>query len=540
VSKPQSLPLNGSSCLRFLATVLPLVVLVLVGILSLTQTKVAGDFGIASDQVHYDMAVADTIRNFKAYGVNPRIAASAEQHMLWQVAVAGVGLFVGNITKAAQIASLLFGLLLVWQSVRVARLLFPFAPFQLTAGIAVAGSLFVQTQLVSAGPGLAAATLLLAGIATYLKGLDAKGETAVLHARSAMFIGLAAMIRPELAFAWLGLVVHAMLRSFEQKSRFSPVHVVLQAGVGLAIIAIAFWPMVNQNKKAMDVAWPIEMDATALHLGSEVALTPVDRLASGVYRVLDGLPFTQGLAGIVLLVIFVLGLLFVVMNLSRRPQAKNSLALLFASIGVMVGTFVLGNAFGGTSGLAVAGLSPVLILFAVFGFILFGLGLSKRENGSASSGSILLWGVAPMFIVISGVIQTSIQLKEHRKTTAMVNQAQGAWSVWSKDHSNLGQLRIATDRPGWFGHRTDHSVELALGSNASRNALASLDMDSGKVDMSSFRKAMRLHRPDALVLFSQGAAEFASQIERAPIASRRKMVSLEGKNAPQVVLFDWR
>ena len=540
------IPLRPASFHRVVSRLAPMLLLVLLALIGMNKMVDAkSGYIVPSDQVAYDLSVADHLRTQHAYGLNDQLPVAMAQNSLWNLLVSVTGKFVNDLTAAANLLNLLLGLCLILLTVRLAELVFPFFPFTLTCGIVVASCLFVQSHMVLAGPGLLAACLLVAATHHFIRGIT--GDIEVLSLRSSMFVGLAAMICPEYAAVWILFFVTALVFSLGARARFAPTHVLLQGGAGLCVVLLALWPLVNHNAKNLGVVWPIAMQQGYLNFsepraGSRGIEQVIDdghqstTEAGGMERVFAEHPLLQGLSGILLLVLLGLGFVsaFVHSKNDRRAQGMLVIPVVALLFPMLYG--VLSGKFGwGSESILLPALTPLMLVFGMYGLFRLSLSIARESQPGVPTPLVLIWGLAALIWTGVNGMQANGQLQSAVVAAEKEQGARNAWKRWENQHSR-GSLRIMTDRPGWVTRTTDNRVCQSLGPQATRNILAALDLAEGKLDLSELKKVLHDSKPHVLLLFEEKRRGLARRIHDMVDRGQAKMLQLDSAEA---VVFRW-
>jgi len=478
--------------------------------------------------------VAQRLRECGSYGLRCGAASPARRDVLWSILLAAAGGI--SVERSARLIALLAGLGVLAVTWKIARRLFPFPPFVVSAA---AGAAMVPgiASAVARGSGILLATLLICGaIAVHLQaGQDRMKGFPMLPA---FLVGLSGWLYLPYVIVWEAIALHALLPLGVRRWSFS--QRALYAVEGALVTALVVSPLFLWNTLHWRVPWlenpAASLSAAFLQGSSGSAWADWHRAASSAYAGLLEAWFTGGAAaGVIPLIPVAAGLLLLV-GLGIFGEAERSTA---AMVGILI--FVL------PAGLAVAmpffspvdqrelllPFQPVLAMVAVFGIFRLPFVVEKAylrwKPGLPAGLGFRPWWIGVCTLVALAWLAAGLRTGAGRMEgwTQDIRRVQAAAQV-------LGGSRIAasvaTDRPGLV-HAVMRPREVVDITGTMDPGFLACRRETGEEYWRCLLRKCRRLGSDALILFD------TSRAESLPATPDVERLSPEDSGVPLVLRF---
>lgn len=464
----------------------------------------AGDRLFLHEDAYRNLVVADTIVNEGIYGARAGVPIPIFQDALWRLLIAGFHFVVPDVTTAAFMLGVCFGLLALIYALRFTVRVFPY-PFYmyLTAALLVLGPGLVTTSLAGTGAVLGLFFVLMAA---WLHVEDLATQGRGLPASAAALIGLAAWLRIEYLVVWLALWVITLISVPLPADKRPTLAVAFFRGLrGLFICAMLLLPIFAWNMHLLKVPWPrlpsVPMAADAW--GTEPPLQAL-ALTWGWIRVgwyeafatLFAHALPRGFFGFVF---YILGAGVLIVDLLRlrdqRPYALLLLlpwmvpfgyGLLYPFVGPEAMTMVISSLSPFGWMVAAYGVAQVPFLFQLWG----------RRYLPATIPEMRLyqgwWGITALILVLAAWGSGVRESRANRNALAEFDAEQTVISAAIAEQA-LMRDRFFTDRPGTLRWR--HGVAVIDANGEWNPTLLSFVRPQGGLDPDRLESYMERMRP---------------------------------------------
>jgi len=482
---------------------------------------------LPGDSSYLDLATVNQLDRGVGYIASFPERQAFSESVLWQALLfIAVKIFKDTVVAAYLVGfACSIGVLLV--AISIARRMLGFQPYVFAAACVLAISPALTTAATTGGALSMAMLLVMLSVKRHLEGLSGKGL--VLPVSSAIYIGLAMLIRVEFIVLWLVMCLHAGLSVlFKWRNDIKPALVGIQAASGLVVCFIVLWPIVHLNMQLISVPWPVSVGSDIVveaggNVAGEVSAAMVARVLDGYLYLLDG----SNVFGLVEFLVLLLGLMML-LYAGMAEKKKRVLLLPLFVVALVPGLYGLLSVFTGPDGKYV-----VLNAFVPF-FLITGIFGVFRLPGVIHPKSKWAVGLAIALVVVMGVRTSLNERKNIAERDAMLD-----WQ--SRYHGLIGEVNESrtvcmTDRAGYpaFLNR-QHVVD--LGGRSSIAVLRCVN-DAGQLDDEKTLELARAREPDLLVLWEEENYALASRIER--LLGRSAVSDLTGPEGhPLVFRINW-
>ena len=445
-----------------------LVFFLLLLLLAYMQRQVLPHLVFRSDAPYLHFAIGRSLQTAGLLSVDGRTAVPATAETLWQVVLAAGQRFLSGGYHLPVMLGACFGLMVVLQTRRLARL-WHAADWASGAAILLAVTSGLALDAVGGSSHALSMLLVTLMILRYLE--SAPRARWPLPPMAAFWAGLAALVHLELLLVWLALALHAVAAgSFRVGRGQGVVFPLLRLAIGVLLIAVTMSSALAWNQHAFGVPWPRFPDAPmSLNAWSAEAAAQVWSsnlaLALGALGESYSRAFSVPLLRGVLPVMFLfLGMGFTLVDVRadrERVAGTVSLMLLLIPLGYALVYPYVG---WGAADAVFGSLQPAWAALIALGVGRSGAPLCRWVTRLAKQDLPWLspdW-LAALLLTLLALMGVIRQLDAGRKEFHALARVQADRERVLKEVEGLPpEVRIASDRIGWLAcYRPGYYVDL--------------------------------------------------------------------------------
>jgi hypothetical protein len=401
-----------------------------------------------SEQSILDAGYIEALRgDFRNYAVIPNTPQVFGAHVLTRYLVALVSAATGDAARAGVWLSLCGIVATLGGVYSLCRHIFPLRGFALMTVIGF-GSLGTLHYAFSPDPSVAMGMgLVMWGVVFFVSSLEKNVPGRIFF--SALFIGLAAYIRLELALIWVLLALYLLILSFfDSAARAKGMPLVGMALGGLLMLAMLLWPMIDRNLALTRSTAILPGPDAEWILGAPRSLSPTPQVS----------PFVRILRGFGILILDPLGLgvfagLLWPLGIGVSSVINRHKSTPFLWLPLVVGMVVflsIGSFITGVQSFeeSLRILTPLLFPFAVLGpvYVLFRwLQQHPRPLGSSRKAWLLTAAIVLGIVQIPNAFHSATN-----KNSIETERIHAVVDAFANLPPEDRAARLLTDRPGLF------------------------------------------------------------------------------------------